>query len=151
MTLRACARVGRMSVYHGQTIRIHLPSYIAGDAVVDAFSWESVRRLVHTLFDGYSEEWDGSNWRGVLTDDAVDDLHDLVGILNDWETWVDDDFLDVRSAYDWLAQWTNEELGIRSDMTEDDVQDLKDKLFAEAMAEGIDIVEGLEEGILRRR
>ena len=57
-----------LSVWHGTIRRYHLPFILTGQATNNLM--EHLTPLLQRVADGFTEEWDGSNFVGQLTDDA---------------------------------------------------------------------------------
>lgn len=75
-----------MLVWHGRTLQWSLPPDVRRSALVGFLARDDVRSLLDRVHAGHSVQWDGSNHRGTLTDDArraSDEFETLLLELND--------------------------------------------------------------------
>lgn len=79
--------------------------------------------LLVTICDGHGTEWDGSNWRGWLTREAIDAAEELVGELNslpasDWSLWTVSEWFDGEVPDELTATTTDEDIAVLAAMYE---------------------------------
>ena len=95
-----------MSVWHGRTLRFDLPpvSVSQARAILDDVR---VRACVEGILAGYSTRWDGSNYVGILDEDANDYALTLQELTEEWEDPWDNDIPgpphQIWRAWDWLT------------------------------------------------
>lgn len=144
------------SVFHGRTLRWRIPCLraAAANALMDR-----LRPLAERVVAGYSTEWDGSNNVGRITGDAQDAHDEIYRICEDRMKAADEDELvSVWNAYSWLtADGANpieevaEDLGIKADSTDDDLAAAAEKAVSDARADGVDVLEDIDEAVERIR
>jgi len=111
-------------------LRIPVSPYVNGDALADALHSIEAAKYLKVICSGYSIAWNGDRCIGRLTESAQTALDDL-------ERWLDSSGqAEVWEAGDWYGMVTAEELGVRADMTDDEIEALGDKLDAEASPAG---------------
>ena len=62
-------------VYHGEILRLHIPSHMNGKDVKGFY--RDNKHFFATVLKGFSSEWNGSNFIGVLTDEASQAIESL--------------------------------------------------------------------------
>lgn len=99
-------------------------------ALVEVLESEDIQDRLETVVRGYSESWDGSNYRGSLTENARDILDSIIDRLSDWCGdlpcyWdADEYYMDASGSY--LVPLALQE----------DRQDTVDTIVLEARTEG---------------
>ena len=84
------------SVYHNREFILELPRYADMETIKDKL-YGSHSALLEAVYDGYSEEYDGQNFKGQLDEHGSASLVALQKSL--WETTFDDD-----EVLDWSPQ-----------------------------------------------
>lgn len=90
-----------MDVAEGRTLRFRIPSQVTGKALVAMLEDERILRLLERIHVGHTVEWDGSNHRGRLTDDAREAADKLDAWL-DQNYWDDGDMAVIWTVEDWM-------------------------------------------------
>ena len=140
-----------MDVWHGQTIRIYAPYYLAGDSLTDRLQGDRCQALIRAICNGHSEKWDGSDWSGYMDSNAVEAAEELEGIINSDSEWGEEDFVRVWAARDWLINDVSADLGLYPYMDTAEIERLAEEILAEAKESGdADLIEGLEEELRER-
>jgi len=133
------------SVWHGTIRRYSLPS---SELKTEAIGWflDEIAPYAQRVCDGYSEEWDGSNYVGIINDDARDAEEVIYRILDDqWDE--DGDCIQVRDAADWYQDERSDLIAkIASGATDEDLE----KTIEEGALE-IDVLENVEAFIRQLR
>lgn len=118
-----------MRVWHGITRRYHLPESIDAVALTEAINSGEFDGLFDAILDGSDVYWDGSNWKGTLTDAgyaAEDELRDKL------QDYIDYDIGGLWDAGDWLQFNSAEDLGVSSDTPDYELEELATKLESDA-------------------
>lgn len=107
-----------MAIWHGRVRRIELARN--GCVIVnwlrrDLKDGGKLSTLIDRVKNGLSVEWDGNNYKGGLTEDAVD-AEDEIGRLN----YIDES-IEIWDEEEWLAEAALTE--IEADWTDDDVRE----------------------------
>lgn len=102
-----------MPVYHERLLRWPIQPLTA-DAANDLM--RQAAPLAARLIAGYEVRWDGNNNRGALSDDA-EDANNEIGDLCEAAGQSESDLVHVYEAGDWLQDVSNDELGLRANMT----------------------------------
>lgn len=76
---------GSFNEFHKVEFWISITPEISGEALVNIVTREDVMALFERVYLGHTVEWDGSNERGTLDDDAQDALDDLCYIFGEVE------------------------------------------------------------------
>lgn len=93
-----------VDVWHGRIRRYTLPSaYLRSDAI--GALMDEVAPLAQRVCDGYSEEWDGSNYAARLTDDAQQAEEGIYEALSEAD---EDDCIQVWDADEWYRDERSE-------------------------------------------
>lgn len=117
-----------MRVWHGITRRYRLPESIDAIELTEAINNGEFDDLFDAILDGAEVYWDGSNWKGTLSDAgyaAEDDLHTR---LQDYVCY------DIGGLWDagyWLDA-TSGDLGITPDTPDCELEELAAKLEDDA-------------------
>lgn len=126
-----------MEVWHGMILRWRLPLSTDGEALSGAIADGEFDNLLDRIVAGFSSEWDGSNWVGRFSEDAVSAREEIYERLNGFV----DNAIGVWEADEWLLHTPNEELGLSPGMTDEELEELAKKLEREAEEEhGIRLV-----------
>jgi hypothetical protein len=129
-----------MDVWHGTTRRYFLRFVLSGQAANNLM--EYLTPILQRVADGLSEEWDGSNYVGCLTDDAMIAESEIERMIDKWLD--EDDALKVWDASDWYQNDTALDLGIRADMTNEECAVLAENLEQDALDSGdVDVLNGM--------
>jgi len=132
-TLNTFERSGvPMEVYHGVILRWPLPNSTNGEWLTQAINDGEFDHLLDRIKAGYTCDWDGSNWVGILNQDAENAYLELESLL---ERFVDYD-LGVWWADEWLADTPDEELGISAETTDEELEKLTEEWDDEAASYG---------------
>ena len=133
------------SVYHGKVIRypIKYPVW----AVSANGLLEELLPLANDVLNGFSEEWNGNNWVGMLNESA---LRASEGIQWEIDTYFyDEDFISGWEAKEWLWDESNKDLGISSGMDEKEIEQVYTNIQKVAKDAGV-YLDNLYEEIERR-
>ncbi|UXY13852.1 hypothetical protein N8I74_11015 [Chitiniphilus purpureus] len=65
------------SIYHNRAYRVRIPADVRGTAIAEFLEDTDTQALISSIIAGYSCDWDGSNHRGSLNDDAESALAEL--------------------------------------------------------------------------
>src|SRR5690606_1337591 len=106
-----------MEVWNGMILRWRLPLSTDGEALSGAIADGEFDDLLDRIVAGFSSEWDGSNWVGHLSQDAVSAREAMYERINGFV----DNAIGVWEADEWFLHTTNEELGLSPDMTDEDL------------------------------
>jgi len=90
-----------MDVAEGRTLRFRIPAQVTGRALVAMLEDDRILRLLERIHVGHTVEWDGSNHRGRLTDDAREAADKLDAWL-DQNYWDDGDMAVIWTVEDWM-------------------------------------------------
>lgn len=91
-----------MDVAEGRTLRFRIPAQVTGKALVAMLEDDRILCLLERIHVGHTVEWDGSNHRGRLTDDARDAADELDRLL-ELDYWDDSDMAIVWTTDDWMS------------------------------------------------
>lgn len=129
-----------MVVWHRQWLR--WDGDLGGSAVVDPDSLQrlatKLRPLLEIVAEGHTVEWDGSNHKGQLTDEAEEASDEIERIVMDWQ-WRSDVW-SVWDASEWAsAAWRDivEQHNIRPGMTKDEIAAVAKALEVEAHGDNV--------------
>lgn len=128
-----------MRAWHGITRRYHLPESIDAIELTEAINDGVFDDLFDAILDGSEVYWDGSNWKGTLTDaghDAGDDLRDRL------QDYIYHDIGGLWDAGDWLQ--CSGDLGITPDTPDFELEELATRLESEAESECVRLCGTLE-------
>lgn len=90
-----------MDVAEGRTLRFRIPAQVTGRALVAMLEDDRILRLLERIHVGHTVEWDGSNDRGRLTDDAREASDELDRLL-DLDHWDESDVATIYTAAEWM-------------------------------------------------
>lgn len=90
-----------MAVWHGLVSRYAVSALLSAQQVAGLLADETVVALAARVHAGRTERWDGSNYVGVLSDDAVEASEQLTQYLSEIEGAAD-----VQDVGDYLALYT---------------------------------------------
>lgn len=93
------------TVYHGREAQIGVDPRTDGAKLTRWLQSIDAQELLYRICDGYTENWDGSNYRGYLSADAQaakDRLERLIQIDNNPAIELDGDNVGAQIAADWL-------------------------------------------------
>ncbi len=146
-----------MAVAHGLVLRWTIPC-LRGDKANALL--QQLAPLAQRVVDGSGEEWNGSNIVGKLDDDARAAADEIEAICDN----IDGDEIAVWNAEDWYAPLASAQLkgdarladiggdlGITAATTDKDLSALEDAEEAKAIAEGVDLIEGLGDYLVTLR
>lgn len=129
-----------VDVWHGRRLRWAIPA-LTESAQADLL--EQLHPLAARIVEGYSEEWDGHNTIGRLTDDAQDASNEARDLCGTYAYAHPDCVTRVWDAAEWLRDATAEELGITVESTDEQIEEIAARVSANASTEGVDVLEGL--------
>lgn len=139
-----------MAVWHGRILRFTIPCLRAKYANE---LMERVAPLAKKLIKSYDCVWDGNNHVGRWNPELSEEFDELM--RRECEDPYDYDTVQVwdsGESGDYYTDASNEELGLRADMDDYDVEALASKLDKEAIADGeVDWLEGTCNVLLDRR
>lgn len=92
------------SVWHGVDRRIALRPTVSGKALREYLGSEEFRALLDRYYAGAGDKWDGSNFVGTASDDALEALNQIEQDADNLEC------VNIFSADDWVEYATREEL-----------------------------------------
>lgn len=107
-----------MDVWNGVVLRWPLPPSTNAKWLSDAVNSGEFDDLLDRIAQGYSCDWDGSNWVGELTPDAEAAFQEMEERLQAFQ----DQEIGVWEADEWLRDTSDEDLGIRPDMTDEELE-----------------------------
>lgn len=84
------------AVWHNRTLRFAVPSTVDCDTLVEYLESAECRALLDRIHAGHQVDWDGSNYVGVLTDDAkaaAEELRDTLVDMPTVEIWTPAEYL----------------------------------------------------------
>jgi len=110
-------------VWHGRIRRYTLPSpYLHAPAI--AWFLDEIAPYAQRVCDGYTEEWDGSNYAGCLDDDALDAEEEIYRILDN-QTDEDTDCIQVCDADEFYQYEHGDLLGqIAAGATDEELEEM---------------------------
>jgi len=138
--------------WHERTLTVWITSAAGGHQVLcfedirSVLEGERVQPLLKRIIDGHDVRWDGSNYRGRVSDDARDAADDLDWILAEtdwdcgWTAWDAAEWL-VGPQSDTAAART---IGLTVDSGPEDINRMVDRLWGTALSEKQWIVGGKE-------
>lgn len=133
------------NVWHGQVRRYTIPLFNA-TSVNELM--EEIKPLAQRLVDGASEEWDGNNMVTRLTEDAQEAEEEICKAVDSFAG----EYIQVYDVYDWFEYSTDEYLGIKPGMSDEEISALCTKLEKDIEDDSyIDILDGDIEKYLRYR
>jgi hypothetical protein len=128
------------AVWHGRVRWYGIPTLRAdaADALLDRLA-----PLAARVCDGYERVWDGSNHVGQLDADALEAEEAIVDLCDKARQHGDE--IVIWAAADWLDRslHTPQGIGLRADMTDDEIGALAERLQSEAQSDEVDEIEGL--------
>jgi hypothetical protein len=133
------------TVYHRRTLRWTIPALKGYGA--NALMRE-VLPICEAIMAGYEIHWDGNNNIGRYTEDAQLAIEELTAYC-DGDTWTGE--IHVWDASDWFSGTSEDDLGITVTTTDDELEDIAEKLLEEAHSHNVDEIDGLEEYLKDRR
>lgn len=131
-----------MRVWHYRMYRITVSPFLSGKQVADLLEDEDFQKLAETVIAGYECNWDGSNMKGALTDEAQDALEEMERIAAD----IDGELIAMNAA-DYVEPIRSE---ITAEMTDREIAEKVIDLKVEARVNNI-IIEGDIEKLLREQ
>jgi hypothetical protein len=115
------------SVWNGLTLRIHIPNHLTARGIQGLVT--DLLPLLERLHTGNEIAWNGNNWTGKLTDDALEAETEILQFIDRNST--DYESSEIWDACDWLQSETPESLGITSTTTDEQLQTIADKITEE--------------------
>lgn len=139
-----CAMYGvPMDVYHGRRrqFRVRSSGPVYAEALVERLRDTSdLGGLLLRIVDGWSEEFDGSNWVGRLTEDAASAAVDLADALDDAEGHPSPG-AGLWEPEDWIGN-DPETAGLSPETTDADIEALADDILSDAQDEMVCLAGG---------
>lgn len=137
-----------INVWNRCILRFHIPC-ITKTSANKMMNDSRVQSLVEDICNGHSIEWDGSNNIGVLTGKAEWLVYTLETLFDNDLYFDETNLVQVCDAAEYLSPLGDDEqqcvnLGLTLDMTSDDLFDLATDIEDEAFANGIHIIENLD-------
>lgn len=93
-----------VNVWHSIDRRIGINTNVSGDALREYMASAGFRALIDRYYAGFDTEWNGNNWVGTVTEDALEALSQIEQDLENLEC------INVFSADDWVEYATRSEL-----------------------------------------
>jgi len=128
-----------MAQWHGVSRRYDLPTYAKGRAVAEFLRDSDVAAALTRILAGGTVEWDGSNNKGSLDDDAMDADYDLEIEIDRFEDRIQGDptsTISVWDAGDFFVDGLPEEIPqVTAESTDDDLGAIEEAIEAEAWDE----------------
>jgi hypothetical protein len=131
-----------MRVWHGVDMRWSVAADIKPAVLVDYLQNEALP-LLERVYAGHSVDWDGSNHRGTLDEDAQEASEELQELF-DRETNNEENRTQVWTASEWLFSASN---WLDDHWTNEDIDVVAESIEADAVRDGIHI-EGSIKGAL---
>jgi hypothetical protein len=125
-------------VWHGVTRRYSVQPYISRDGLAELA--EAASPLLQRIADGYSSRWDGSNFKGRLTDDATEAEEELEALC---ERISEESRVDIHDAGEWLygsgssAETVAESVGVTARSTDAEIEEIATGLIGSAETDGV--------------
>ncbi len=132
------------AVWHHRVLRWSIP--VLTDAAANALL-DEIAPLAERVCDGYERVWDGNNHVGRYDADAAQAREQIERLCSD--DWDEDQQVSVWDASDWFGGLGNREaqaatLGITATTTDAELDAIAERELAEAAAEDVDVLEGLD-------
>lgn len=93
-----------VNVWHNIDRRIGINPNVSGDALREYMASTGFRALIDRYYAGFDTEWNGNNWVGTVTEDAMAALGQIESDCGDLEC------INVFDADDWIEYATREEM-----------------------------------------
>lgn len=135
------------NVWHGRALRWSLPGELKERAQEELLS--ELADAFERVRAGTTIEWDGHNYVGRRNADARAAREEIDAYIEGLD---ESQFVSVWDAAEWFGSCDDDELGIRGDMDDDELDTLVARLEAEAIESGeCDELEGAARYLRRRR
>lgn len=129
-------------VWHGRTLRWAVPANMRGIAVADLLEGQALP-LLQRVRAGHSVDWDGSNHRGHLTDDARDASEALESLCYQLQ----DEQADMAPVWD-VGDWLFTSCSLDQHWHHQPLADAVATIEADAQREGVTLVGDVAECLL---
>ncbi len=121
-----------MRVWHGITRRYHLPEAVDAIELTTDINNGEFDALFDAILDGSEVYWNGSNWKGTLSEAGYDAEEELRDRLQDYV------YYDIGGLWDagyWLQFSSAEDFGITADTPDYELEELATMLESDAESE----------------
>lgn len=134
-----CENAVSTRVWYGTLLRWSVPVTANAKDLTQAINDGALDDFLNRIVDGFTKEWDGSNFRGHLTPDADEAVRRVQKWFDSWDGSLGDlsDSVGLWDAADWFASNPPD---ITSDISDEELAELAKRLEAEARNEYVVLV-----------